>query len=172
MISTWFKYGLQFLFLVLLQGLVLNNVYAFDYAATYLYVMFILLLPVEYNKIVVMLLAFALGLSIDLFSSSWGVHTFSTVFLAYLRPFILRFFAPRDGYEFNSKPNWSTRGFSWFVTYASVVIFLHHFLVHLIEAFRFSELFAVFGRTFASTVFTLVLVLLAQLLTYKPDRSI
>ncbi len=172
MISGVVKYGVQFVFLVLLQGLVLNNIHVFGVASTYFYVLFILLLPVEYNKVVVLFLAFFLGLSVDLFSSSWGLHAFSSVFLAFLRPLLLRFLAPRDGYEFNSSPNWSTMGFGWFVTYAAIGVFIHHFTIHLVEAFRFSEVLNVFGRASASTIFTLIIALLAQLFTYRPNRTL
>ncbi len=171
MISSVFKFGFQFVFLVLLQALVLNNVHAFNFATAYFYVLFIILLPVEYNKNLVLLLAFVLGLSVDLFSSSWGLHAFSSVFAAYLRPLVLRFLAPRDGYEFNSKPNWSTMGFSWFFTYAAIMVFIHHFTLQLLEAFRLSEMLSVFWRTLGSALFTLLLVFIAQLFVYKPNRS-
>lgn len=171
MISSSLSIGIRFIALVILQGLVLNNVQVLGVASTYFYVIFILFLPVEFNRIVAMVLAFILGLSIDLFSSSWGLHTFSCVFIAYLRPTLLRFLAPRDGYEFNAIPNWGTMGFTWFISYSIIGVFIHHFMVHLIEAFRFSELFNVIGRALASTVFTIVLLVIYQLFSFKPNRS-
>ena len=171
MISSSLSIGIRFLVLITLQGLVLNNVQVFGVASTYFYVVFILFLPIEFNRIVVMMLAFALGLGIDLFSSSWGLHTFSCVFVAYLRPTLLRFLAPRDGYEFNAVPNWRTMGFAWFITYSAIAIFLHHFTVHFVEAFRFSEFFSVLGRALASTLFTLVLLVISQLFSYKSNKS-
>lgn len=171
MINTVLKYGFQLIGLVLLQGLVLNNISVFGVANTYFYVVFILFLPVEYNRNVVLFLAFALGLAIDLFASSWGLHASSCVFLAYTRPLLLRFLAPRDGYEFNATPGWGSMGFSWFITYASIMIFVHHFTVQMIEAFRISEFFSVLGRSAASTVFTLILVVLTQLFSFKSSKS-
>jgi hypothetical protein len=171
MISSSISIGIRFIVLITLQGLVLNNVQVLGVASTYFYMIFILFLPVEFNRIVVMLLAFALGLSIDFFSSSWGLHAFACVFLACIRPTLLRFLAPRDGYEFNAAPNWRTMGFTWFITYSSIAIFIHHFTVHLVEAFRFSELFNVMGRALASTLFTVTLLVIYQLFSFKPNRS-
>ena len=170
MISSSLSIGIRFVVLIILQGLILNNVQVFGVASTYFYVIFLLYLPVEFNRIIGMLLAFALGISIDLFSSSWGLHVFACVFLAYLRPTLLRFLAPRDGYEFNAIPNWRTMGFLWFVTFSSIAIFIHHFTVHFVEAFRFSEFFNVLGRALASTIFTVVLLVIFQLFSYKPNR--
>jgi|TARA_B110000881_G_C18426351_1_gene438609 rod shape-determining protein MreD len=171
MISSSLSIAVRFFVLIIVQGLVLNNVHVFGVASTYFYVIFILFLPIEFNRIVVILMAFALGLAIDLFSSSWGLHAFSCVFMAYLRPTLLRFLAPRDGYEFNAVPNWRAMGFVWFITYSSIAIFIHHFIVHFVEAFRFSEFINVLGRTLASTLFTMLLLLIFQLFSYKSNRN-
>ncbi|MCB0481724.1 MAG: hypothetical protein KDC83_09845 [Flavobacteriales bacterium] len=171
MINQIFQNIVRFIFLVLLQGIILNQVELFGFASPYLYVLVILLLPIEVNPIGVLGIGFLLGLSVDLFSQSWGIHTSASVFLAFVRHYTLRILAPRDGYVFGVTPNLSQMGISWFVTYAFVLTFLHHFFLFFIEAFRFEEFLFTLVRIILSTVFTFVLIILSQLLTYSKKRS-
>ena len=76
----------SFVVLVLVQVLVLNNIHFMGYINPYVYVLFILLLPVRFSRLFTLILAFALGLIIDAFSNTYGIHAFSTVLIAFLRP--------------------------------------------------------------------------------------
>src|SRR5258705_6800678 len=96
---------LRFIVLVGLQVTILNNIQLSGYINPYLYVLFILLLPVKFPKIPAMVLAFVLGLTVDVFTNTIGIHAGATVFMAYARPFVLKVFSPRDGYETDAVPN-------------------------------------------------------------------
>ena len=89
---------LRFAVLVLVQVLILNNIQISGYLNPYVYVLFVLLLPFETPNWLLLVVAFLLGLSIDLFSQTPGIHAFATVFMAFFRPFILNVLSPRDGY--------------------------------------------------------------------------
>lgn len=170
MIGNLIRYPLLFLFLVFLQVLILNNIQLSGYINPYLYILFILWLPVDTNKLLVMLIAFLLGLSVDIFSNTVGMHAAATVFLAFCRPYILQSLAPRDGYETDMVPGIQAFGINWFLGYASICIFLHHFFLFYLEVFRFSDFFVTFGRVLSSSVFTLIMVILAQLFRYNSER--
>src|SRR4051812_18702722 len=90
---------LRFLVLVAIQVLVLNNVQLGGYINPFLYVMFILMLPVRFPKIVVLLLSLLTGIVIDMFSNTMGMHAAACLMMGYLRPGWLRILAPRDGYD-------------------------------------------------------------------------
>lgn len=162
-------YPMQFVLLVLVQVLVLNNIQFSGYINPYLYILFILWLPVEAPKWLVMVLAFLIGFSVDLFSDTLGMHTSASIFLAFCRPGILRFLAPRDGYEANQIPNLQTMGLNWFVSYISIGTLLHHLFLFFVEVFRFTEALSTIGRTLASSIFTLLLILLTQLFFYNRE---
>ena len=85
-------FGLLFIFLILIQVFVLNNVLFLGYVNPYLYIIFIFLYPVKKNRFVFLFLAFILGLSVDFFSDSGGIHAFSTLTIAYLRLFFISVF--------------------------------------------------------------------------------
>jgi len=172
MIRNLLTYPILFGFFVLIQVLILNNIQLSGYINPYLYILFILWLPVETNRALVMLVAFLLGISIDVFSNTVGMHAAASVFLAFCRPYILQFMAPRDGYEGDQIPGIQSFGLRWFVTYSTIAVLLHHLFLFYTEIFRFSEFFSTLGRVLASSIFTLVLIVLAQLFRYNTEQRI
>ncbi len=159
--------ALRFIFLILFQALILNNIELGGYVNPYLYILFILWLPFEMQLWVTLLLGFLLGFFMDVFTGTMGLHIAASVFLAYCRAFVLKILAPREGYEFGLRPNIQDMGVPWFVTYSGIMIFLHHGALIFVEAFRFSEFFHTLLRVFLSSIFTFILVTLSQFLIYR-----
>lgn len=170
MIRLIIKYGLMTVLLILLQVLILNNFQYSIYINPYLYILVILLLPVDLNKQFVLTFGFFLGLTIDFFTSTFGMHASAAVFLCFVRPFILNVLSPREGYEAGEIPHYFSQGYYWFITYCGSLIFAHHLFLFFVEAFRFSPFWVIVGRVFASSGVTLILVIITMLLTSKPKR--
>ena len=166
MIINVLKYGAAFILLILFQGLILNNIELGGYINPFLYIVFILALPFETPNWLVLILGFVLGIFIDSFTSTMGMHTSATVFMAFCRAYLLKLIAPRGGYEFNSKPTIQMMGLTWYLLYASILIFLHHIFLFYVESFKFTQFFYTMGRAIASTFFTLILVLIIQLFNF------
>ena len=169
MIRNIIKYALQFVLLILVQVLVLNNIQFTGYINPYLYILFILWLPIEIPNWALMTLACLVGLFVDLFTDTLGMHTSASIFLAYCRPGILRFLAPRDGYEVNQIPNVQQLGFSWFISYVVLATVAHHFFLFFVEVFRFSDALSTIGRSLASSVFTVLLILMTQIFFFNKE---
>jgi rod shape-determining protein MreD len=157
----------NFIFLVLLQVLVLNHIEFSGFVNPYLYVLFIILLPFETPKWLLLLSSFLLGFTIDIFMGTWGINAFASVFMGYLRPYLLKVIAPRDGYEAGTKPNVKFFGFEWFIKYAAILVVAHHFVLLFTEAFKFHHFFSTLLKVILSSIFTMILVVLSQLLTQK-----
>ncbi|KAB2859706.1 MAG: rod shape-determining protein MreD [Flavobacteriales bacterium] len=169
MIREVIIYILMFLALVLTQVLVLNNIELGGYINPYLYVFFILALPFETHDNLVLVLAFVLGLTIDVFTSTLGIHTSATVFLAFSRKYVLKLISPRGGYDFGTAPNLQSMGMSWFMTYSIILVLCHHIFLFYVESFSFSQFFSTFARVILSSIFTLILVFIVQLFNYNPN---
>lgn len=167
MLLNVIKYSGIFILLVLFQGLILNNIEFGGYIVPFLYVVFILALPFETPNWLVLIIGFVLGVTIDSFSSTLGMHTSATLIMAFCRVYLLKLIAPRGGYEFNSKPNVQMMGLTWYLLYASILVFLHHVFLFYIESFKLTQFFYTFGRVIASTFFTMILILIVQLFNYK-----
>lgn len=162
--SNVLSYMVTFVLLVATQVLILNNVQVSGLLNPFLYIYLIIILPVSFSRIGALFLGFALGFTLDMFHQTLGIHTIATTFLAYCRPFILQYMAPRDGYEFSRIPGTRQMGYLWFGTYAAIMVFIHHFMLFFIEAFRISGFWFTTGKVIGSSLITLTLVLILQLL--------
>jgi len=162
MITSLLRLGLIFILLILLQILLFNNIQFSGYVNPYIYIMFILLLPVEIPSWLLLLLSFATGLIIDIFSGSPGMHTSASVLAGFVRPYILRVISPRDGYELGSEPSMLTYGFTWFFTYTLLMVLVHHTALFYLEVFRLADFFGTLLRVLLSSLFSMIFILLIE----------
>ena len=161
--NSTLRFILLFLALVLLQVLVLNNFQLFGYLNPKVYPLFILLLPPKMNKAFVLILAFALGLSIDVFENCGGVHTSATVFLAFIRPMLLRIITT-PGSNDVAHLNMGFLGIPRFLSYCIPAILLHHLWLFTLEAFTFKTYYLVIYETLISSLFSILLIFTLELL--------
>ena len=157
----------RFMLLVFLQIFVLNNIQFSGFVNPYLYVLFILLLPFEISGWLLLVLAFFIGLVIDIASSTIGYHIIATVLMAYFRFHLLRFIAPHDGYEPGMTPTMSSLGFAWFFRYAVILTLAHHLVLFWVESFRLTDLLPATLRAIASSIFTIFLIGIHQMITIR-----
>jgi rod shape-determining protein MreD len=162
MINSVLRFCLIFILLILLQVLLFNNIEFSGYVNPYIYVMFILLLPIEIPSWLLLLLSFGTGLIIDFFSGSPGMHTSATVLIGFVRPYVLRIVSPRDGYESGSDPSMLAYGFRWFATYTLFMVLIHHTALFYLEVFRFADFFRTLLRVILSTIFSMSFILLIE----------
>jgi rod shape-determining protein MreD len=168
MINSILRFGLIFIILMLLQVVLLNNIQFSGYVNPYVYIMFILLLPVEIPSWLLLLLSFGTGMVLDLFSGSPGMHSSATVLAGFLRPYILRIVSPRDGYEARSEPSMLNYGFRWFLAYTVLIVLVHHTALFYLEVFRFADFFRTMLRVLLSTLFTVTFIVLIEF--YRKGR--
>lgn len=162
----------SFLLYFLVQALMLKNIVVFGVAFCFLYVLYILLLPVEIKTIPMMLIAFVLGLSIDLFYDTMGMHILCLVAIAFVRNFWLDILTPTGGYDENLQPSMLNMGLGWFVTYSVPLFLFHHVLFFYIDSLGTNLFFPVVQKIIASTIFVFVMSVIVQLLFYRRRRGI
>ena len=148
----------RFLFLVLLQVIVLNHIQWSGFINPYAYILFIMLLPMETPKWAVLLMGFATGLIIDMFGNTSGLHAAATTLLAFARPGVLRIIAPRDGYEPETSFTPQKMGLNWFLTYVVILTLIHHLFYFYAEVFRFNEFFLTFFKALLNSLVTMVII--------------
>jgi rod shape-determining protein MreD len=158
---------LRFIALVFIQVFLLKNVSLYNLSTPYLYILFILLLPFETPNILLFALSFILGLTIDAFYDTPGLHTTACVLLAFVRILFISITVQKEGFDNEPEPTLSIMGFRWFFTYALILTLFHHFFLFILEVFRFSEIQYTLGRAVLSSVFTVFLMLVSGLLFYK-----
>ena len=165
--SNIFKYIVRFVLLVLFQVLVFNNMNLSGYINPSIYLLFILLLPVNINKSL-LLLAFFIGITIDFFSNTMGLHAAATVFMAFARPGTINLFFKNLEFIGNEEPGLSKISLGGFVRYALAMVLVHHSLLFFLEIFSFQDfLFTAYRILLSSLVSTFVIVIIVLLFSRR-----
>ena len=155
-------YFFSFFIYLLLQVLLLKSFVLFNTAFCFLYVAFILFLPIEINSLALMFIAFALGFMVDIFYDSLGLHASTLVLIAYLRNYWLSVISPQGGYDAGTGPTLGVNGVQWFLVYTLPLIFLHHFVLFFLEAGGFSVFWYTMLKVIGSLLFTMIVIILIQ----------
>ncbi|MFE3871516.1 MULTISPECIES: rod shape-determining protein MreD [Flavobacterium] len=157
----------RFVLLLAVQIIIFNNMNFLGYISPFPYILFIILYPVNGNKSGLLIASFFLGLIMDMFSNSGGIHTTACLVLAYFRPFIFKFSFGLS-YEYQTvKLNdvLTPERFSFIL----LSVLIHHLILFILEAFQFSFILDILLRTLLSTLFTLLLCITIIYLI-KPNK--
>ncbi len=157
---------ISFFVVLLIQFFLLNNFQISSFIVPYLYLIFIVLFPLKFNKLFFLFIAFALGFIVDIFTYSYGIHAFTSVLIAYIRTPILKIFAHRAEWEFKEL-TFNSMGLTRFLVFCAMVIFIHHFMIFQLEALRFGGFFITIFKSLVSSFITLMFFLAHQFLTVK-----
>ncbi len=161
---TFFSY-------ILFQVLLFNKMVFLGKGFAFIYVGFLLSFQFELGIIIAMLIGFATGVTVDVFSNTLGVHASASVLLMYLRPMLFKVFTPHGGYPLGARPTPAFMGFSWFSTYALILIFLHHSWLFIVEAGGFHLFLFTIQKIILSTFFTFSVVIITQYLFSKKSGA-
>jgi rod shape-determining protein MreD len=154
--------------LVLVQIVVLSHINFMGYINPLLYILFIILFPVKNNRVAFLLLSFLIGITMDMFLDSGGMHAAACVTIAYIRPVVLKFCFGAvyehqtikfEQVEFGSK-----------LTYIAILTVIHHFILFLFEVFNFSKIILVFQKTLFSSIFTIILCVLVTIIFSRKTK--
>lgn len=165
--SSLFFNLFRFIILLSLQVIVFNNINLFGFISPFPYILFIILYPVNGNKSGLLVASFLLGIILDMFSNSGGIHTTACLLLAYFRPSIFKF-AFGVSYEYQTiklNETLTPERFSFLL----VAVVLHHLVLFIFEAFQFSLLWDILIRTLLSSSITLIICIIIIYLI-KPNK--
>ena len=152
----------RFFALLLAQVGVCNNINFLGYINPYIYIIFILLYPTKANRLLFLLLAFNLGLLVDIFMDSGGVHAGASVVLVFVRPVFLKY-AFGTLYEHQTLKFQSLQ-LNEMIIYISLMTFFHHFILFNLEIFNILQILLILKNTLVFSVFTSVVSILLIIL--------
>ena len=153
--------------MVFLQVFLLKNFTLYNLSTPYPYILFILLLPFQTPNIVLFVLSFVIGITIDAFYDTPGLHAAACTLLAFARILFISVTVQKDGFDNEPDPTLDAMGFRWFFIYALILTLIHHFFLFNLEVFRISEIQYTFTRFVLSSVFTVFLMLISGLLFFR-----
>ena len=164
-------HSFQFVVFLGLQILLLRNLVLFNTAFCFLYIGFLLFLPIQMPKVMLLLLAFVSGITVDIFYDTIGINAAAALLLAYLRPYVLLVLTPRDDYEKSDSVNVHVMGWRWFSVYTLFLVFIHHLALFFLELGSFREVGFTLVKVLVSTLFTYLVLVIIQLLFFSSRRS-
>ena len=158
-----------FFSLLLLQVFVFNNILFLGYINPYIYVAFVILYPLKEERFSFLFVSFLLGLLLDFFSDSGGIHAFSLLFVAYIRLFLIRIIFKKTSLDYllfnlNNEP------FGKVFNFVIITIVIHHFLLFLLASFSFNHITSTLLQTLYSSVFTTILFFLGTSLLRNKNK--
>jgi len=170
--SSLIKNIIRFILFIFAQVFVLNKIPPLHHLVnSYIYFLFILWLPFKMRRRTVMVLAFALGLCLDYFTKTPGLHAAPCVLIAYLRPFIINVLIPHEGADTNyDEPSFRSMGFASYFIYATVLTLIHHTFLFLLEALQFGGFLYFIGKTLFSVAISLLILLIVEFLFERKQR--
>lgn len=162
--------SIRFLFLILLQVLILNHVFLYGYVNPMLYILFIFLYPLRVEKVNFLILSFLLGLCIDFFSNSGGINASATLLIAYIRLPILHIILNKTEFDyllFSIKK----LNFLQAIIYIFSLTFIHHTIVYILTLYKTQGIITIFENIFITTIFSGILISFIIQLFVKNKRG-
>ena len=162
---------IRFVVLVLLQVLVIDHIRLGGYVHPYIYLIFIMLLPFGTPKWQLLVFGFVLGLTVDLFTGTPGLHAGATTLMAFCRPSIISLISGNQKFENIPEPNLGQLGGMWFFRYVLCLVFVHHFALFLLESFSFRLIGQIMLRILLSVPVSVFLIMMI-LFIFKREKKI
>ena len=166
--SIFSIHTIRFIALVFVQILILNHINFLGYINPYIYILFIALFPVKNNRVILILLAFLLGITIDMFLDTGGIHAGASVFIAYVRPLVLK---TSFGMIYEHQTiKFNTVDFGSKLTYFALLTVLHHIVLFSLEIFSISKILLIFQKTLFSSIFTILLSVVITIIFSRTSK--
>ena len=171
MIRAWSSIVVNSVVFVSLQVLVMNNIHLFGVVISFAYFYIILKLPVDLSRTSIILLSFFIGLIIDIFSNTFGMHAAACTLAGFVRtPLLDRFVDVKEMSE-GSIPSFKLFGFGKFFRYAVLGVSIHHIALFAIESFSFFQPLLMITRLLSSVFFTLLIIFILEAFNFSILRS-
>lgn len=171
--NLFLKHIARFFFLVLLQVFVINNLDlgSFGYwMAPTVYISYILTFPNHHSKYILLSIAFLLGLTVDMFLNTYGIHASACLMMAYSRTFMTKQLEAQSSFEDNFTLTIYTIENTSYIKYLTVLTFIFFFWLFLLEEFNLRYIFAILLKTILSTILSVILILIGQYLLLKKHK--
>lgn len=166
MIQTFLTRLIWMVGLTLLQVLILNQISFLGVATPFLYIYFLLKLPTDVSRNMLLCWGFVIGLLVDFFSNTPGMNASVCVLLAFVRPFLLKLFTLRDVNDIYT-PSMRAMGKASFWKYAALATLLHHSLLLLVEHFSLFQPTMLLLEIMGCTLITLFCMIALEILNTK-----
>jgi len=170
MINNIIRAVFYFVILVLIQVLILNNIHFLRIATPFLYLYFIIKLPIGTSQAKVVIFSFLIGFVIDLFSNTPGMHAAACTLAGVIRQPLISFYMGKDLVE-GLFPSYATFGYGGFIRYMLTFVVIHHVALFLIESLSFFDPLFLLVRIVVSVLMTSLLICIVESFNIEKQKS-
>ena len=153
------------------QVLLFAHIELWGRVVAYPYVIALLLLPSQYRVTAGLVVAFLLGLAVDLFASTPGLHAASCTLLAFVRPYLVGNLRARFNHAEDVVPTLRNMGIGWTLQYTLILVGLHHAALFILASTPHPRLDVLLTQIVGSTLLTTAIILLIQLFVHAGHRE-
>lgn len=159
MSKTVLQFILLGFILVLAQVIVFNHICLFNVAVPLVFIYLLVRLPITLSVNWMLTIGFFLGLTVDIFSDTYGMNTLACTIEAMMRKPILRLYVPREEDLTRPEPSMYSLGTATYLKYLPTLTLLYCSLIFLIEAFTFFNPVRLLLRIVFSTILSMALMI-------------
>ena len=148
----------RLLLLFALQVLLFDHLHVGHWGIALVYILFLLNLPVRIPRWAEMLIGLLVGLMMDIWHSSLGIHIAACVALSFARPLLLNQ-AVQDVERIKDNMSFQTIGRIEYTKCVVILTILHHFIVFTLESWNLAFWWIILLQTIVSSIMTLCFIL-------------
>ncbi|MDR0437664.1 MAG: hypothetical protein LBH22_05105 [Bacteroidales bacterium] len=161
----------RFLILIALQVFVFNYVQWFGFLNPFVYLLFLILLPIEIPKSWQYIFAFATGFMVDAFLKTFGIQAFACVLMVFCRPYIILLLNGLKPLEKGVTPAPGIKDFSWILVYTLLLVWVHQISVSVLEIYHWAQWWKIIWISLANTLFTTFIILCILYIFFQRKKT-
>jgi rod shape-determining protein MreD len=162
----WSKQIVRYVLVMMLQVLLFDQLQLFGVCHPYIYILCLLMMPITLSHSADMLIGAAVGLVMDVFCNSLGIHMASCILLMFIRPYLLGAIVS-DKDRLNEQICLRALGIEALIKYVVILVVIHHLTVFMLAAWSWAHIDFVLMETLVSGFITSAIIIGYNAMIYK-----
>ena len=162
----WTKQLGRYVVVMILQVLLFNQLQLWGVCHPYIYILCLLMMPITLPHSVDMLIGAVIGLVMDIFCNSLGIHTAACILLMFIRPYLIGAFV-NDKDRLNEQISSRSIGMEAMIKYIVILVLVHHLIVFVLAAWSWQHIGFVLFETLISGILTTAIIIGYNSLIYR-----
>ncbi len=162
----WSKQIVRYVLVMMLQVLLFDQLQLFGVCHPYIYILCLLMMPITLSHSADMLIGAAVGLVMDVFCNSLGIHMASCILLMFIRPYLLGAIVS-DKDRLNEQICLRALGIEALIKYVVILVVIHHLTVFMLAAWSWAHIGFVLMETLVSGLITSTIIIGYNAMIYK-----
>ena len=162
----WTKQIGRYVVVMLLQVLLFDQLQLWGACHPYIYILCLLMMPITLPHNVDMLIGALVGLVMDVFCNSLGVHTAACILVMFIRPYLIGALV-NDKDRLNEQISLRSIGMEAILRYVVIMVIIHHLMVFALAAWSWAHIGFVLLETLVSSLVTILIIIGYNILKYR-----